>query len=498
MGIPNYFYHVLKNHSGIIQKLYLHEIHNLYLDSNSIIYDTIYEFEDPITSNKMIFDKAYEKIMEIIRITKPKHKTFVSFDGVAPMAKLVQQKQRRYKSNLTRSILSKKSDWNTNQITPGTQFMRELDQYMVNKFKNNKQIIYSGSNEPGEGEHKICNYIRHHYTNKSNITHCIYGLDADLIMLGLLLVKYNHNIVLYRETHHFDYIPKINKDEKYLFILNKMAHQIMKIMNSTNHITAINEYILLCFLCGNDFLPHFSSINIRNQGIHYLIDNYDPNYRLVRKDNTLSWANIQRLFYVLSQHEKEKIIETVQWKHECEKRIRINNKEEKLNALPMRDMSKDIYIMNNINAYTDIVFDGENISNVCKNYLEMFEWTWWYYHGLVKDHYLYYEFGHAPLFYDLKMHTPIHDGENVCMIKINQPLINSMTQLLYVLPVEDHKDHFDSDILDKIYKIFPELKIPSMEIDYTFCKYFWECHVDLYHVQFPSLNNYINSLEEYQ
>ena len=217
----------------------------------------------------MIFDKAYEKIMEIIRITKPKHKTFVSFDGVAPMAKLVQQKQRRYKSNLTRSILSKKSDWNTNQITPGTQFMRELDQYMVNKFKNNKQIIYSGSNEPGEGEHKICNYIRHHYTNKSNITHCIYGLDADLIMLGLLLVKYNHNIVLYRETHHFDYIPKINKDEKYLFILNKMAHQIMKIMNSTNHITAINEYILLCFLCGNDFLPHFSSVNIRNQGIYY-------------------------------------------------------------------------------------------------------------------------------------------------------------------------------------------------------------------------------------
>ena len=48
------------------------------------------------------------------------------------------------------------------------------------------------------------------------------------------------------------------------------------------------------------------------------------------------------LFYVLSQHEKEKIIETVQWKHECEKRIRINNKEEKLNALPMRETCQKI------------------------------------------------------------------------------------------------------------------------------------------------------------
>ena len=74
--------------------------------------------------------------------------------------------------------------------------------------------------------------------------------------------------------------------------------------------------------------------------------------------------------------------------------------------------------MNNINAYTDIVFDGENISNVCKNYLEMFEWTWWYYHGLVKDHYLYYEFGHAPLFYDSKC-THNHDGEK-CLYDKNK------------------------------------------------------------------------------
>jgi 5'-3' exonuclease len=51
---------------------------------------------------------------------------FVAFDGVAPLAKMKQQKQRRYKSYLLRTLLKKKT-WNTNAITPGTPFMNDLD-----------------------------------------------------------------------------------------------------------------------------------------------------------------------------------------------------------------------------------------------------------------------------------------------------------------------------------------------------------------------------------
>ena len=256
MGIPNYFYHVLTNHTSIIQKLEYHSIHNLYLDSNSIVYDCVYDNDGIVTSYNDLYEKVYDSIMNIINVTKPQNKTFVSFDGVVPMAKMIQQKQRRYKSRLTKAILNKKSvSWNTNNITPGTKFMNGLDDFMIEKFKNNKRIIYSGSNESGEGEHKICDYIRKHYSSnmKSNINHCIYGLDADLIMLGLLLTKIGHNIVLYRETKHFEYIPKINKHENYLFLLNRMALQISKIMGTTDIKMAVSNYILLCFLCGNDF-----------------------------------------------------------------------------------------------------------------------------------------------------------------------------------------------------------------------------------------------------
>ena len=143
---------------------------NLFIDANSLIYDCIHELKK-VENEEKVYEMVYEKIIQLIQTIDPKIKTYVCFDGIPPYPKMVQQRQRRFKSVLTKQILNDTScSWNTNHITPGTDFMNKLDDFLTIKFKKEKKVSFSGSNEPMEGEHKICYYLRSQqnlYENKT-------------------------------------------------------------------------------------------------------------------------------------------------------------------------------------------------------------------------------------------------------------------------------------------------------------------------------------------
>ena len=112
-------------------------INNLYLDCNSIIYDSIdfKSFKNIKQFEELIIQNVILKIENIIKIINPSETVFIAFDGVPPIAKLNQQKNRRYKSSLQNTMFNKISPWDTCSITPGTKFMTNLNNTIKNHYQ---------------------------------------------------------------------------------------------------------------------------------------------------------------------------------------------------------------------------------------------------------------------------------------------------------------------------------------------------------------------------
>ena len=190
---------------------------------------------------------------------------FIAIDGPAPRAKMEQQRHRRLKSSQEEKI------WDTNAITPGTEFMEKLNSFLLRKIKEIPvKCILSDSNEPGEGEHKLMKFID---STPLNTSHYVYGLDADLIMLSMIR---KHSIHLLRERTEYNFEQT---DDEYVSLsipllktcLYETIH-IPDIQLSKNHL--IHDYLFLCFLLGNDFILNTPSINIRYNGIQTLLFAY--------------------------------------------------------------------------------------------------------------------------------------------------------------------------------------------------------------------------------
>jgi 5'-3' exonuclease len=545
MGIPAYFSYIVKNHPELLRPLnkFQCSVHHLYLDCNSIIFDVIRKIDFSKIASKeeeqhtIIIHQIFDAIDEYIRIIQPTHNVLIAFDGVPPVAKMKQQRERRYKSTYqqkyTESTNKNKNNvktmtmdtsvvWNTTAITPGTTFMRRLDE-MSKTYYNNpakyhlKNIILSTSDLQGEGEHKIFDFIRsnphQHQQKQDPINTVIYGLDADLIMLCINHLPICDNIYLFRETPEFikSIHIELEPNTPYLLDIPDLAKNIAFDMTNGNDKTngkdtfihRVYDYIFLCFFLGNDFLPHFPSINIRTGGVDKMLNAYkntigNMNEEVLTDGKRIFWKNVRLMVQWLAKNE------TIFLKNEClmrDRREKYESKtstpEEKLLHIPTYERSLEKYIApcqpgwENRYYKTLLYIDrnSERTKKVCIQYLEGLEWTMKYYSTGCPNWRWHYPYNYPPLLCDLIQYIPSVETELVPMVPMNP--VSNLVQLCYVLPRESL--YLLPEFLSKtLLKEHSEWYVSNCDFVWAFCKYFWESHSILPYIDLNELEQLVS------
>ncbi|XP_046579788.1 5'-3' exoribonuclease 2-like [Haliotis rubra] len=321
------------------------EFDNLYLDMNGIIHPCCHPEDKPAPKNEdEMMVLIFEYIDRIFSIVRPRKVLYMAIDGVAPRAKMNQQRSRRFRASkeaiektetiaqLREEIFSKgfslppekpaQEKFDSNCITPGTPFMFKLadclryyihDRLNHDSGWNGIKVILSDANVPGEGEHKIMDYIRRQRAMPShdpNTHHCLCGADADLIMLGLATHEPYFTIIreefkpnkpkpcelcgqmghemkecagLPKEKsgEHDEIQPFVGAEQEFIFLrLNILREYLERELKMDglpfeyDFERALDDWVFMCFFVGNDFLPHLPSLEIREGAIDRLIKLY--------------------------------------------------------------------------------------------------------------------------------------------------------------------------------------------------------------------------------
>jgi 5'-3' exonuclease len=532
MGVPQLFGWLFRKYKNIVSVSIDKKMDILYFDFNGLIYhcyaDLMKEKYDALKDaplrrrQEVLIEEILKYTKSIICTTVKPKMAYLSIDGVVPMAKMHQQRLRRYKSPYLKEWendikkrfgIYKEELLDTNQITPGTDFMRLLNESLQHaidtKYFGDVQMFLSDSEKIGEGEHKIVADIREKGLKDKNI--CIYGLDADLILLSLTIP--NNNLFLLRENVHID--ASFTNPLLYVSIqilAESVYHEIMKEMSvkSLEKQRIIKDYVFLSFLLGNDFLHCLPSLSIINNGIDFVIKLYANSYAKC-KNYLLSTASdairinngfLKSMFEYLSKSEDSNLKFLAQRKkvpnppnfddHYSEEkwkwdRIPHNSRFEK--CFSVIDYKNPNWKKQYYNIFFD--FDCTKPQNqvcldaICKNYFDGILFTAKYYFDGAISWYWYNPYPVAPFVSNLFDYLQRMETKDINMLPIPTGTpFSSTEQLMMVLPKKSgnllpkklademegrlavfYPDEFEWIAEEKMMLYSIEPKLPLLDID---------------------------------
>ena len=532
MGVPQLFGWLFRKYKNIVSVSIDKKMDILYFDFNGLIYHSYANImkekydalkDAPLRRRQEVLIEEILKYTKSIICTTVKPKmAYLSIDGVVPMAKMHQQRLRRYKSPYLKEWendikkrygIYKEELLDTNQITPGTDFMRLLNESLQTaidtKYFEDVEMFLSDSEKIGEGEHKIVADIREKALKDQNI--CIYGLDADLILLSLTIP--NNNVFLLRENVHID--ASFANPLLYVSIpilAESVYHEIMKEMSvkSLEKQRIIRDYVFLSFLLGNDFLHCLPSLSIVNNGIDFVIKLYAnsyakcKNYLLSTVSDSVRINNgfLKSMFEYLTKSEDSNLKFLAQRKkvpnppnfddHYSEDKW----KWDRVPHNPRFEKCFSVIDYKNPNwkkQYYDVFFDFDCtkpqnnvcLDAICKNYFDGILFTAKYYFDGAISWYWYNPYPVAPFVSDLYDYLQRMETKDINMLLIPTGApFSSTEQLMMVLPKKSasllpkklademegrlavfYPDEFEWIAEEKMMLYSIEPKLPLLDID---------------------------------
>nr|CAG8434262.1 15013_t:CDS:1 [Entrophospora candida] len=374
----------------------------LYLDINALFHIALSKNQSRKPKNpRQMLSRVFHEMDFTIEKCKPQL-VYIAMDGVAPRAKMNEQRSRRYvyqndNFNIHNQIRNSNGGSGDNiknsenlgffvpidsvSISAGTDFMaaaNEAIRYYIYQRLNWKyktlQIIFNDSKVPGEGEHKIFRYLNTQCTHpgyNSRNRHVVCGSDADFIMYALLTNEPNIRILR----------TGVVGDSVMVNIHKLRRHIIVDMLNNNNpnkvsihdggvdENNLIDDFVFLVSLLGNDFMPRLKHIG--EASVDLLFQAYSTYFDMANGS------------YITNKRQKQQPIIDFNRLHqffECLEFI--------INSNPLRRRSSRMS--------DNLDLDEATLSNRANDYVKTMCWSFLYYNGDCPSWRFFYPYHKSP------------------------------------------------------------------------------------------------------
>lgn len=520
MGIPSYYRTLIQRLPHAIQRKAPASAATLVVDMNCMIYHVLKEPKMEATpypgeAGKLGWERKLQTevcsyLTHIWNEAGAPNQTYIALDGVVPYAKIKQQRFRRFKGGAAAAgqeaaesidgswtVNATLAPWDKNAITPGTAFMEAMGS-MLRETGNKHGWVISDTSDPGEGEHKVLQWLLRKKESAALIQGpvVVYGLDADLILLCLIAgdkLGDAYPIFLLREAMAFGKLVRHESPQGTMGEVDLCFFQISTLRDSLQEKgprgqwtkEQFYDYIFGMSFCGNDFLPTGLSLRIRDDGHSILLaglnDLWSRGMNLVLIDSGILRPNAQGLkafAYWMSRQEERLILTTIR------RKMTARFGEDEADNLPLIEQAekpmielkgeRDVYLKKGWQSeYCKLAIGEDSLEQRRARVADFWRgWCWIldYYQGRRVDLEWVYPAGYPPTWSDLVDHFELPDWDDWVLRQDLKP----QEQLALVLPLSSWGLMLKTPYRDLPMRL-PQMWPQGFALE-SFAKRFgWEC-----------------------